>query len=241
MTGDTGKNYYINRKSKLIKGFDKVLKQVKIVLRGYFGKSPTDQIVAKSRYEYESIIPDLPYIGGRKNSSTFNLIGGAQILAIIRPLEEKGLEIRQIGKIVYEIFEEYFESKPRIIRWLAGKFMTSRLAVTKMRKKAVESQPRQYSGNWVSEFVEGDGKSFDFGLNVIECGICKFYKERGAEKYIPYLCLGDYPMFRSFGIGLIRTQTIGNGASLCNFRFKKGGKTPQGWPPENLEEFNREG
>ena len=165
MTGDTGKDYYISRKRKLIKEFDKVLKQVKIVLREYFGEPQTDQILAKSGYEYESIIPDLPYIGGRKNSSTFNLIGSAQILTIIHSLEEKGLEIRQIGKIVYEIFEEYFESKPRIFKWLTGKFMTSRLAVAKMRKKVVDSQLRQYSGNWVSEFVEGNGKSFDFGFN----------------------------------------------------------------------------
>lgn len=146
----------------------------------------------------------------------------------------------KVSKLARKVLGHYFDSKPRIFKWLAGKFMTSRLAAAKMRKKVVDSQLRQYSENWVSEFMEGNGKSFDFGLNVIECGICKFYKNQGAEKYIPYLCLGDYPMFRSFGIGLIRTQTIGNGAPFCDFQFKKGGKTPQGWPPENLEEFNRE-
>ena len=44
-------------------------------------------------------------------------------------------------------------------------------------------------------------------------------------------------MFQALGIGLTRTQTIGNGAQKCDFRFKKGGKTPKGWPPEKLKEW----
>ena len=37
--------------------------------------------------------------------------------------------------------------------------------------------------------------------------------------------------------GMKITQTIGNGASRCDFRFIKGYQTPIGWPPDDLEEF----
>ncbi|MGD8782753.1 MAG: hypothetical protein PVH88_27830 [Ignavibacteria bacterium] len=38
-------------------------------------------------------------------------------------------------------------------------------------------------------------------------------------------------------MGFSRTQTIGNGAPICDFRFKKNVQTADGWPPENLPEW----
>ncbi|MFX1257530.1 MAG: hypothetical protein ACFFAN_06715 [Promethearchaeota archaeon] len=35
------------------------------------------------------------------------------------------------------------------------------------------------------------------------------------------------------------TQTIGNGAPICGFLYVKGGNTTCGWPPDNLQEFNK--
>ena len=230
-------NYYVNMKPKMMKDLEKMSKLVRKVLGQYFGESKIDQILEEGKHEYEGFIPQLPYIGGGKNSWTFNLVGGAQILAITRPLEREGLSVREIGKIVYEIFEAYFESRPRIVNWLTGKLMTSRLFRRKMKKKCANSQLRQYPGDWVAEFVKSGGENFDFGLDMTECGICKFYQQQDADKYVPYMCLGDYPQFQAFGIGLIRTQTLGNGAPKCDFRFRKKGTTRRGWPPEGIEEF----
>ncbi len=44
-------------------------------------------------------------------------------------------------------------------------------------------------------------------------------------------------MYKSLGVGFIRTQTIGNGDPICDFRFKKNIETISGWPPEELEEW----
>lgn len=226
-------------KPKLIKDFEKMFKYARRALGQCFNESKIDKLHDESRREYAILIPQLPYIGGKKNSGTMNLIGMAIILAIIRSLEREGLTKREIGKVVYETFDMFFKAKPRLVRWLIGKLMTSKLFMKKKKKQTEKSLLREYPEDFVTEFVEGDGENFDFGLDVIECAICKFYKKQDAEKYLPYLCPGDYAMFRALGIGLTRTQTIGNGAPKCDFRFKKGGETPQGWPPENLEEFNK--
>jgi len=231
-------NYYLDMKPKLMKDFGKMLTPTRKVLK-QFDRSKIDYIVEESRREYEALIPQLPYIGGKEVSGTFNLTGSAQILAIIRPLEREGMEVHETGKIAYEMFEIYFESMPGIKKWFARKFMFSKSGIKKMKRQTEKTQLREYPAGWVNEFVEGDGANFDFGLDIVECGICKFYKEQGAEEYIPYLCLGDYPQFRAFGIGMKRTQTIGNGAQKCDFRFKKGGKASRGWPPDNLEEFKQ--
>ena len=238
MKQNNSENYYLNRKAKLMKDFDKVLKIVRKVLGQNLDQLNIDQILKESRREYDSFLPQLPYIGGKKNSGTFNLIGSVWMLAIIRPLERGGLSVRKIGKIIYEIFEMHFESNPRILNWLIGKLMTSKFFMKKKKKQIEEAPFKQYTEGWVYEYIENNGENFGFGLDVIECGICKFYKKQKAEKYIPYLCLGDYPQFRAFGIEMKRTQTLGNGASKCDFRFKKGGTTQKGWPPDDLEEFN---
>ncbi|MCF2138187.1 MAG: L-2-amino-thiazoline-4-carboxylic acid hydrolase [Candidatus Thorarchaeota archaeon] len=59
----------------------------------------------------------------------------------------------------------------------------------------------------------------------------------GYAKYVPYVCLADYALARSVGFGMIRTQTISNGAPKCDFRFRKDFITPSGFPPDSLEEF----
>ncbi len=225
----------------MMRDFDKMLEFARQVLGQHFGEPQIEELLDESRREYAALIPQLPYIGGKKNSGTTNLVGGAQMLAIIRPLEREGLAPRAIGKVVYETMELFFESRPRFVRWLMGKLMTTKLFMKQKKKQTEDSPFRHYPGGFITEFVESDGENFDFGLDVVECAICKFYREQEAEKYIPYLCLGDYPMFRSLGIGFTRTQTIGNGAPLCDFRFKKGGTTPRGWPPDNLEEFKQIG
>jgi hypothetical protein len=226
-------------KSKMMEDFEKMLKFARQVLKQYLGESQINQLLDESRREYLALIPQLPYIGGKKNSGTANLVGAAQPLAIIRPLEGEGLALRTIGQVVYETMKLFFESKPRLLRWLMGKSMTTKFFIKQKKKQTENSVFRRYPGAFVTEFVEGDSENFDFGLNVIECAICKFYKEQEAEEYVPYLCLLDYPMFGSLKVGFSRTQTIGNGAPLCDFRFKKGGSTRQAWPPEKLKEFKQ--
>lgn len=237
MNAEEGEKYYVSMKPKLMKNFDKASKFIKKVIERRFGKSKTEKLIMNARNEYIKLIPQMPYIGGKNNMHEFNLIGSAWMLALIRSLEKEGLSDRDIGKILYDSFEEYFNSMPGFMKWLFRRSFFTKTGIKKWIYHAEKSQDRVYPGDWVFEYVEGEGKTFDFGFNYTECGIYKFYKQQGAEKYIPYMCLGDYPMFRAMGIGMKRTQTIGNGGKYCDFRFKKGGITPVGWPPDNLEEF----
>ena len=71
-----------------------------------------------------------------------------------------------------------------------------------LRAQAARSQERQYPGDWVFTFVEGDGQEFDYGLDFTECGICKYYHAQGADELTPYLCLMDGVVSKSFGLGL---------------------------------------
>ena len=85
--------------------------------------------------------------------------------------------------------------------------------------------------DFVFTFVEGDGRELDYGTDIIECGIIKFFRTQNAEELVPYICVLDFPMSRAFNRGLIRTMTLAEGADKCNFRYKKDRKTQEILPP----------
>jgi hypothetical protein len=53
----------------------------------------------------------------------------------------------------------------------------------------------------------------------------KFLQQQGAPELGPYLCAADLVYSEMLDWGLIRTQTLAEGADKCDFRFKKGGPT----------------
>jgi hypothetical protein len=230
-------NYYLNQKPKLLKEFDKMFHHGKKVAEQLKYDVDIDKFYIESKSNFEKLIPEIPYIGGKKNRLTWNLTGSVMLLAMIRSLEKEGFSEREIGKIIYYSFDSFFKSKPKLLLHLMGKLMFSKSNIKKRQKQIAWQKSQNFTEGWVSEFVPGDGKTFDAGIDYSECGICKFYEKHDAKKYITYLCLGDYPTFQAFGVGLTRTQTIGHGADTCDFRIKKGGTTPDGWPPENLDEW----
>ena len=89
----------------------------------------------------------------------------------------------------------------------------------------------------MSYFIEGNNEEFDYGLDITECGICKLYAAYGVEKLSRYMCLSDYVISKAFNRGLVRYNTIAEGAEKCDFRYKKGRETfvyplRKGWPPD---------
>lgn len=186
---------------------------------------------------YNSLFDELPYLGGSGSSSTINLIMGAIVLSVIVPLEKRNLEKQKIGEIIFFSFEGYFKSKPAFLRFLIGKFATTSFFISEMKKDIDKSKMKKYEGDFLLKHIETEGEDFHFAYDYEECAIHKLFMKYGKEEYLPYVCLGDYAMFKSYGIGFDRTQTIGNGASVCDFRFSKNGETRSGWPPETHPEW----
>ncbi|MES0344763.1 MAG: L-2-amino-thiazoline-4-carboxylic acid hydrolase, partial [Anaerolineales bacterium] len=92
-------------------------------------------------------------------------------------------------------------------------------------KRAEGSRLRKYPGNFVLNYVEGDGQDFDYGVDYLECASCKFLEAEGAFELAPYVCAVDKTASEQLGWGLSRTMTLAEGSHKCDFRFKKGGRT----------------
>jgi hypothetical protein len=219
-------NYYVARKTQLLRTFDQFAMAAKEVLASHYGESDAQEIVRRMRREYELVIPQLPYIGGKKNRLTENLIGTATSLALFKELRGRGETTEHIGRVHDRITESYLSSLPQWrLRVMRG-VLSSRLGLwvikSSIKRAAATSQERRYPEDFVFSYVEGDGRAFDFGIDYEECAIVKFFRRQGAEPFTRYVCLFDYPHSRLAGTGLVRTMTLAEGAERCDFRFRIG-------------------
>jgi len=232
MDAENKDNYYLKNKKRIMRNFDAMLIVAKQVLSENFGEQKYNEMVASTRNEFEALLPQIPYIGGN-NRLTEPLINASALLTILRTIENEGLEYRKIGRIIYELFEAFYKVMPQTEDIFSDEYLNME------KERAKNSKLKKYPGGWVSDFIEGDGKTFTFGVDYTECGVYKFYKSQEAERFMPIVCIADYAQARSYGYGLTRTQTIGNGADICDFRYLKNGSTPRAWPPDKLPEFKK--
>ena len=236
MFDDNNKRYYIMNKEKIMKQVSSLIKTTEKVMRPIYSESDIHHIGEKTRIELENLLSRLPYVGGDKGPYTALMLQSAQTIAFYKACTSLNLPEREIGKLVYEIAESYTQSMSSVKKWFYRKSIFSKKIKNYWKEWLNESQKHQYPENWVGEFIEGDNKNFEYGINFTECGCLKLMQNEGAEKIAPYTCLCDYARMQMLGIGFKRTKTIATGEDFCDFRFIKNYQTKRGWPPENLEE-----
>jgi len=229
--GPGAAQYYVSQEAKLLRDFDDLRKHVRPVLVSSHGEAFANLIDTNSRREFETLIPEIPYVGGDANDLTDEMVQSAMALALYRAMTAQDKTAKETGELLYRTVEAMADAYPIFLTRAVGFYQMSVFGRRNVQKAALESQKRVYPSNWVYTYVEGDGESFDWGIDFHDCGIVKFYREQGAPELAPYLCLADFPMSRALGTGLIRTTTIAGGADKCDFRFKRGRKVQQGWPP----------
>jgi len=214
-------DYYISRKRLLMWGFDWAARRIRHIGVRCYGAQTTDTLTAEARREYESLIPQLPYIGGRRNPHTRLIIAAAMFLALYRTLKRHGEPVEEIGELVHQGVETFFGMFPRFLLRLYGGLNFTRRTLRRAQVNALESQKREYPGAWVYTVVEGDGEAYDWGVDQVECGICKFFANQDAEEFVPYVCALDFIASDYLGWGLVRTTTLAEGGEWCDFRFKR--------------------
>jgi hypothetical protein len=78
------------------------------------------------------------------------------------------------------------------------------------------------AGGFIANIITDKNETFGlgYGVDIIECGICKLFKKHNYSKYASILCEVDEITSRLAGLQLFRSGTIANGAMKCDFRFK---------------------
>jgi hypothetical protein len=219
-----------HQRGKLLKTFDRTCTWYRAYLTATFGRVRAGITLAQARENYEHLIPQIPFIGGPKVHMTEDLMESVQVLAILQALKNFQCTPTEMRRILHAGIRARLSQYPRLVRKLAGWRAFSRPFIHNLQRQACQSQTRQYPAGFVYDLVTGDGTDFDWGLNIFECGICKFYAAQGASEFMPLVCSLDYPLSDALGYGLVRTQTLAEGAAYCNPRMKRG--RPTQWPIE---------
>jgi len=223
------KDYYIKQKAKLMKDFNIHTNYLRKLLSEKFDSDKIAKILEQMNEEFENLIPKIPYIGGDRGYYTAILTQYISNLAIFWILEKEGFSYREIGEIFYKLIDEEIRLEKENMEKSGGnpaQFPFEIEVKNQIKSVAEESQKRIFPYDAVIDFIEGDGVSFEYGLNYSECGVSKIYEELGAEKYLPLQCMIVMRYSSIFGYGLFRTQTLPIGAPTCDYRYIKKLKVP---------------
>jgi hypothetical protein len=226
-TSMTGGNYYAAHETKLLNDLRQKLPFFRRALSTRFPQDEVERIIQQTQDEFRAMLPRLPYIGGKQNPLTTNLVACSWFLALYRVLQPRGLSDDEIGDLVYGVAEEWVKSAPRWIGRLQRLLVKTPLLRIMFGRISRQTQQQKYPGDFVVQFVPGDGRNFDFGLDFTGCAIHKFFQAEQAGHFAKYMCRIDYLTTSYKGIELIRTGTIANGADKCDFRYRLANSSKQ--------------
>lgn len=205
--------------------FDFTFRPIKKKLRHQYGEEYSENIVTRSRQNFEEIIPQMPYVGGMKNYFTPIIVVNGLIVAMFRAMNETGKTAADVMLIWAEVADDLFRKIPVWIARLGGNMLLSKPTIRAFKKQMIISQDRRYPEDWVYELLEGDGEKFDIGFEFSECAVIKFYQAMNTMELAPYCNFGDVTYSHYMEIGLDTSETLGLGCDRCRMLFKKGGET----------------
>ncbi len=236
------KDYYIKRKPKLLKNFSNHIEITRDILKNKYDEAKINEMFDQMKAEYEKLILEIPYIGGGKNSFTSLLVGAISSLAMFRILEKEGYTHREIGGFYYKFRDLHNTIRKNSLEKIGkdpAQYPFESVYIDYAKRLCDTSKLRNYPDDWVADYIEGDGKTFEWGFNFHECGIHKVLKRLNAEKFTPFFCIADFSEANILGFGFFRTQSLGFGAPMCDHRYVKHYNTSRGWPPDDLPEFDK--
>jgi hypothetical protein len=185
-----------------------------------------DTLAANVERHYAVIAVDTKFAATSKNPIDKRLDFCSYFLALIKALDDEGQSFQTIRKICLEVVTEYVRPKNRIQRVakrlppkLLNTWLSNLLIKLFHRRVSQNSNPDGFVANIITD--KRDTFGLGYGIDILECGICKLFSKHNYQKYSSILCEVDEITSNLAGLKLIRTGTIALGAKTCDFRFKK--------------------
>ncbi|WP_288373217.1 L-2-amino-thiazoline-4-carboxylic acid hydrolase [uncultured Algoriphagus sp.] len=189
-------------------------------------RSEFDRIIADTDSNYKIISTDTSFAKTSRNPIDKRLDFSSYFLALIKTLDSNGETFDDIRKICLQITTEYVQPKSKIQEYfklllpkLTNTWVGQGLIKAFHNRVKVNSNADGFIANIITNKQETYG--LGYGIDIIECGICKLFQKHNYSKYASILCEVDEITSGLAGLQLIRTGTIANGAKKCDFRFKR--------------------
>lgn len=188
---------------------------------------PTDhlQLCEAIEARYLAIFPDVAFARRSPNPVDRRLEFSAYFLATAKVLEQRGESFEAIRQICLDITHAYVRPKNGIHAWLKRlpvKIIRSplgKLLIHFMEKKTTKlGHPDGFRVKLLTDPAQTYG--LGYGMDILDCGICKLFNKHGAVNYASILCEVDKLTSSLAGLEMVRSGTIANGAKCCDFRWR---------------------
>ena len=210
---------------KALADFDRTARLMGGYLTARYGESDADALVRDARARYTEILPQVEWVQGRGAPVMNSFLRiSAQELAVYQAVDARGGSASEAWELCHKAIRLRMQVVPRWKRWLLNRLMFSGLVRRVIKRRAMNEELVR-AGDFETRSVVGDGIAFDHGVDYLRCGNLELARKIGSDAFAPYLCLSDVALSEGLGWGLIRTQTLADGCSHCDFRFKRGGET----------------
>ncbi|RYU97494.1 L-2-amino-thiazoline-4-carboxylic acid hydrolase [Emticicia agri] len=186
-----------------------------------YAKELADDIDA----QYKELKEDVSFAKTSANPMDRRLDLSAYFLALIIVLDKAGESFEKIREVALFTITEYLRPKTqwqavlkklpvKLVRTTFGRYMIKAFA----KKVGQRGNPEGFVAHIITDKKQTNG--LGYGVDIIECGICKLFKKHNYQKYVSILCEVDKYTTSLAGLSMIRTDTIANGASKCDFRYQ---------------------
>lgn len=176
--------------------------------------------------EFDTLANDMMFALNSKNPMDRRIPVCGMFLAFIKSLDNQSESYEKIRSVCLEVAMVFVTPKNALqkkLKSLQGRLVKSwlfRLIIPQFKKRVKDrAHPEGFAVNIITNLEETFG--LGYGIDIMECGICKLFNKHRSGQYAKILCEVDHLTSSLAGLDLIRTGTIANGASKCDFRFKQ--------------------
>lgn len=198
--------------------FDRIGKAGASLIEARRGLAFADVFRKRGQAHYAILSKDAPIFSNSMNKRLFVL--GVPLLSYYKALRE---DLRMEQEEAVSLLEQILvaAAKPMAESALGRLAINMMYQVKPIRelgfKPAYEAdEPLGF------RFEKVEEPGVEFGFNVRECALMKYMVEKGAPEIMPMICrMDDLSSEQLIGMKLVRSGTIGMGASQCDFRYVK--------------------
>lgn len=185
-----------------------------------------EAIIADIEVRYGRISPDLAFAARPVNPIDRRLLFCGYFLATIQALEARGETEERIHRLCIAVAEAYVQPRNAIHGWvkrLPAQLMGTIAMRWVARLVAAKAGRRGHPEGFVARIITEPEQTYGlgYGVDIIECGICKLFARHGALRHVSILCEVDRLTASLAGLELVRSGTIAGGAEKCDFRFRR--------------------
>ncbi len=229
--------YYSAKQKKYDRQLRKLFSYAGSEIGTVFSVSADDIINETAEVFANEMLPEIPFVGGKKNSNDSSNLTmcciGATLFIVGR---RHNVPDEEIGRLLHIAWERSRKKvSPTVSRIILG-MLNRKLAHKALRLFAAKSRrfSEQYSYAWLFEYAEPDDE-YSVKLYCTKCGACKFLTEKRLGDIVPYLCNLDFVTAEKFGAPFYRNETIACGDKCCATLIKRSAPVvTENFPPHAL-------